>query len=358
MGETCNYTVNYWYDDQNEYKPFEYVLVKTETFEGTIGDTIETVEDYSGLFYFKTKDNLPLTLVANEKRNVINVYYTGAYRNFMYKLMSGSITQDVSRGDSDVFFRLLACLYGDLFMQAANINDVINIDETDEVHLRHLAKLVNYPWSEALTADQQRESIKFYILLRKMRGTSFALTNLIRIFGQKADTLYQPTDNTGVRIIEYYENNPFDLFPGDIRVEIPELSQILRDAIDDVKLMGTRLIFAYRIPVSTEYKDEYGVKRGYRFNVGFLGKITSWLQPGFRGWDKPIEFEKKLNTGFDNKIIYKYRDTYKIHGSFDVVPSYSREYENLWLFQEYGLHDVRGVVLNDGVIDENLFLYR
>ena len=195
MRETCNYTVNYWYDDQNEYKPFEYVLVKTETFEGTIGDTIDTVEDYSSMFYFKTKDNLPLTLVANEKRNVINIYYTGAYRSFMYKLMSGSITQDVSTGDSCVFFMLLACLYGDLFMQAANINDVINIDETDEVHLRHLAKLVNYPWSEALTADQQRESIKFYILLRKMRGTSFALTNLIRIFNVSNGEKIKEYDN-------------------------------------------------------------------------------------------------------------------------------------------------------------------
>lgn len=352
------YIVNHWYDNVDENNRYEYKLLKTEEFTGKLNDKIKYVNEYFDGFYFKIKDNLPLTLTLKETNNVINVYYSAAYRQDIYDLSTSSITDSVSRGDASIFFKLLACIYGDLYIQAKNIDDVISIDKTNEKHLRHLAKLVNYPWSEALTADQQRESIKFYTMLRKMRGTNFAITNLIRIFGQSAETLYQPTDSTGVRIFEYYEGNNLGMFPGDIRVEIPEMSKILRDAIEDVKLMGTRLTFAYRLPIGTEYEDEYGVRRGYRYNVGFMGKITSWLQPGLTGWDKVINPDEVLTDSFGNQLIYKYRDTHELRMGADVNQDYSKAYTDLWMFQEYGLHDVRGKVLNNGVIDENLFLYR
>lgn len=356
--EQTTYVVNYWYDNSNEENVFEPILAFQDKFTGIVGDEIKEVADYLGLFYFRTKDNLPITLEQNVKRNVINVYHSSAYRQTIYNLAYESVTFDVVAGEANIYFRLMALICGDLYMQAKNIQDVVNVDEVDEEHLRHLAKLVNYPWSEALVADRQRESIKFYTMLRRMRGTNFALTNLIRVFGQSTTTLYQPTDNTGVRIINYFEGNELGLYPGDIRVEIPELSRILRDAIEDVKLMGTRLVFAYRLPISTEYEDEYGVLRGYHPNVGEWSKLTYWLQPGRRGWDDKVDFDKVLQEHLDNKLIYKYRDTYQIHEGIDLIQSYSRPYSNMWMFQVYGLRDVRGMLLNEGIIEDDLFLYR
>ena len=353
-----NYTINYYYDNVDVNDKYKFVLRRTIKNVGRLGQEITLVPDYLDGFYFRTRDNLPKTLTLNENKNIINVYYTAAYRNEIYELATDSITDSISQGDANIFFKLLGCLYGDLYMQAKNIDDVISIDSVDEEHLRHLAKLVDYKWSEALTADKQRESIKFYTMLRRMRGTSFAITNLIRIFGQSAETLYQPSDNTGVRIIEYVEGNDLGMFPGDIRVEIPEMSNILRGAIEEVKLMGTRLTFAYRLPINSEYKDEYGNLRGYRYSYGWLGKISYWYQPGLKGWDSHIQFDRKLNENFGNKLIYKYRDDYKLHGSADLKTHLSTAYNDLWMFQVYGLENVRGVLLDDGVIDETLFLYR
>ena len=358
MQETTTYVINYFYDNVDINDKYKFVLKKSETYTGNVGDTISYVTDYASGLYFRTRDNLPLTLSTNTNWNIINIYYSSAYREYIYNLAYNALTSSVANSDVNVFLKLLGIVNGDLYMQARNIDDVIDIDSVDEEHLRHLSKLIDYPWSEALTADRQRESIKFYLLLRKMRGTNFAITNLIRIFGQAADTLYQPTDSTGVRVIEYYEGNNLDMYPGDIRIEIPELSRILRDAIEDVKLMGTRLVFAYRIPVDSEYTDEYGNTYGYRFNVGFLGKLTYWLVPGLTGWTEKVNFDKKLNESFDNQLIYKYRDTYKLHGGIDVIQKYAAPYINLWMFQEYGLRNIRGVVLNDGIIYEDLFLYR
>ena len=352
------YKINYWYDNINPKNRYEFKLMKTVEATGYLDEEITDVPDYMDGFYFRTKDNLPITLSLNDKLNTVNIYYSAAYREDIYTLATDSLIDSVAYGDTNVFYKLLACVYGDLYMQARHIDDVINVDEVDEEHLRHLAKLIDYQWSEALTADEQRESIKFYTLLRRMRGTAFAITNLIRIFGQSTDTLYQPTDSTGVRIIDYFEGNELGMYPGDIRVEIPEMSQILRDAIEDVKLMGTRLVFAYRLPIDTEYYDEYGVLRGYHPNVSWMNTLTYWLQPGTRGWDKPIDKDKVILDNSDNKFIYKYRDTYNLHVSSQVKATLSVPYTNVWMFQLYGLRDIRGMVLNDGVIDENLFLYR
>ena len=352
------YTINYYYDNLDKEDRYKYVLKDKVEKVGLVDEKISSVPEFTDGFYFKIKDNLPITLTLNENKNVINIYYSSAYREDIYKLSVESITSSISNGDANVFFKLLGCVYGDLYMQARNIDRAISVDDVDEEHLRHLAKLVDYPWSEALEADRQRESIKFYTLLRRMRGTNFAITNLIRIFGQSAETLYQPSDRTGVRIIEYFEGNDLGMFPGDIRVEIPEMSNVLRGAIEEVKLMGTRLTFAYRLPITTDYIDDYGELRGYRFNPHLLGKLTYWLQPGKTGWDSRVDFDKVLSESFGNQLIYKYRDTYEVRGGAYLNQLYAQPYKNLWMFQEYGLKDIRGTILDDGIIDENLFLYR
>ena len=348
MDET-KYIINRWYDDRNANDPYSFELLNTEEYTGKVGDiiTADDIEDMSTDMYFEARNNLPLTLTSNKTKNVIDIYYSRAYRNYMYYL----ITEDF-----DVFLKLIGVVYGDLYTLSRNIDDSINIDYVDEEHLRHLCKLIGYEWVEALTAEEQRESIKFYMYLRRMRGTSFGLKNLIRIFGQTTKSLYQASDNSGVRVMEYKKGNKYGLFPGDIRIEIPEMSNILRNAAEDVKLAGTRLRFAYRIDIGTTNDDQYGHRLGYYPAPGVTGNIYIWLEPGLEGWDHELDID--VDKDKSSKVIYKYRDTYNFHPSTETRKYYSRPFTDLWMFQEYGLHNVRGWLLDDGVIDENLYLYK
>lgn len=353
---TVKYTINYWYDDRNINSPYEYVLLETIEGIGEIGEVITEVENLATDLYFMARSNLPLTLTSNETKNVINIYYSRAYRKYMYNLACNAITSSLITEDIDTFLKLVGVIYGDLYNISKNINDAINIDYIDEGHLRHLCTLIGYEWNEALTADEQRESIKFYMYLRRMRGTSFGLKNLIRIFGQTTTSLYQASDNSGVRVMEYTEGNQLGLYPGDIRIEIPEMSRILRNAAEDVKLMGTRLRFAYRIDVGTTNTDEFGHQLGYYPAPGVTGNIRIFLQPSLKGWDEQIDIDE--DKDIRQKLIYKYRDTYNIHPSTEVKSRYSEPFTDMWMFQVYGLRNVRGILLDDGIIDESLCLYK
>ena len=357
MDET-KYIINRWYDDRNANDPYSFELLNTEEYTGKVGDiiTADDIEDMSTDMYFEARNNLPLTLTSNKTKNVIDIYYSRAYRNYMYYLAYNAITNNLITEDFDVFLKLIGVVYGDLYTLSRNIDDSINIDYVDEEHLRHLCKLIGYEWVEALTAEEQRESIKFYMYLRRMRGTSFGLKNLIRIFGQTTKSLYQASDNSGVRVMEYKKGNKYGLFPGDIRIEIPEMSNILRNAAEDVKLAGTRLRFAYRIDIGTTNDDQYGHRLGYYPAPGVTGNIYIWLEPGLEGWDHELDIG--VDKDKSSKVIYKYRDTYNFHPSTETRKYYSRPFTDLWMFQEYGLHNVRGWLLDDGVIDENLYLYK
>lgn len=357
MDET-KYIINRWYDDRNANDPYSFELLNTEEYTGKVGDiiTADDIEDMSTDMYFEARNNLPLTLTSNKTKNVIDIYYSRAYRNYMYYLAYNAITNNLITEDFDVFLKLIGVVYGDLYTLSRNIDDSINIDYVDEEHLRHLCKLIGYEWVEALTAEEQRESIKFYMYLRRMRGTSFGLKNLIRIFGQTTKSLYQASDNSGVRVMEYKKGNKYGLFPGDIRIEIPEMSNILRNAAEDVKLAGTRLRFAYRIDIGTTNDDQYGHRLGYYPAPGVTGNIYIWLEPGLEGWDHELDID--VDKDKSSKVIYKYRDTYNFHPSTETRKYYSRPFTDLWMFQEYGLHNIRGWLLDDGVIDENLYLYK
>ncbi len=351
------YTVNYWYDDINADNPYQFVLKDSDTFSGIVGSVIENVDDVTYDFYFRANDSFPLTLTLDESSNVVNIYYTKAYRRYIYDMVKDALSEEIITDDINVFLKLIADVYGDLYLLSKNIDDAINIDYVDEEHLRHLCKLIGYEWVEALTADEQRESIKFYMYLRRMRGTKFGLKNLIRIYGQTSNTLYQASSNVGVRIMEYQPGNKYNLFPGDIRIEIPELSGILRDNANDVKLMGTRLVFAYRIDIGTTNKDIYGHLLGYYpAAVVETARIKMWLQPGMTGWDIPQDFSKTDQSS--DKFIYKYRDEYNVHASSEIIAKYSPPFIELWMFQRPGIPNVRGHVMDEGIIRDELVLYK
>lgn len=349
------YKINYYYDCIDEENKRKFILKNSRLEEGEVGQIINDDPILSDGFYVKVKQNLPYTL--KEDNNEINIYYSAYYREYIYNQAHSSITSSILNGNIDVFLKLIGCIYGDLYMQSKNIDDYIDVDKVDEEHLRHLAKLVGYTWEEGLSSDEQRESIKFYTILRRMRGTNFALTNLIRIFGQTSETLYKISDRTGVRV-HSYEDGDSELYPGDIQIEIPETSAILRNAIEDVKMAGTRIIFVYRINVDpTKIIDgnNYGYRYLPRINTGIVINV---LQNNYKGWDKQIEQDIEIQDGEAKKLIYKYTDDYNLHGSIQVLQNHSEPTMHGTLFNIKGLSNYRGDLTNDTIIDELLYLYR
>lgn len=356
------------YKDSIENNKEKYTLFYTYTEEAVIGTKInECNYEIADKTYYLHRTNLPIKVEANANQNIVNIYFSKYYRKEKLNEYLNNVNEKLATTDMMVFFKLLAAIYGDLYSIGMNIDQYVDIDLIDEEHLRHLCKIIGYEWCEGLTADEQRESVKFYVLLRRMRGTTFALKNLIRIFGQDRTSLYQQTDNTGVRITEYVEGNHLEMFPGDIRVEIPEMSAILRDAINNIKLMGTRLIFAYMLPIDSTYTDEYGLKRGMFYSAQVWNSlITSWYKTGLKGFDRQVAKDKDgndiwrtpINQLFDNCFIYKYRDTYELHSGATITMKEVLPYTDVFLFDMPGLVNVRGILTESGILAEDNILYR
>lgn len=175
----------------------------------------------------------------------------GTFRDDIYTWLKETLSPNLTRGDLDIIIRLMCYIFGDLTGLVDNLKDQIDADRSDEYYLKHLCSIIGYEWNEALTADQQRESIKLFIDLRRRRGSIWSIENLIRAFGQDANSYYSTSDLRGVKVIEYNpdqgepDNN--GLYHGDLLLEVPQFSSILRFAIDNIRLIGTRIIFSYMI---------------------------------------------------------------------------------------------------------------
>ena len=359
-----NVTLKVYEDYKDTSNPYKYIEKETTTigsFEvGTVISNItidpNEAEEMAKDFYTLVNSNLPLTVSNSD--NIIKLYYSKAYREDIYKLEKSSISPSVMNDDIDVLLKLMATTRGDIYRKIANYLWYTDVDKADEEHLKLLCGLIGYKWVDSLGADKQRESIKFFLMLRRLRGTKFALKNLIRIFGQSADTLYQATDLSGVRIFDYTDGNTYNMFPGDIRIEIPDMSSILRNAIEEIKLMGTRLTFTYRISLSSS--DSTGMS----YKEGIYLKLKLWSTPAFRGWDKVLTtdltrgWNTKLNSIFCNQIIYYYRDKYSIIANTDVKQEYSPAFTYIDFLSLPGQTNVRGVINNDSPILDDLVLYR
>ena len=363
---TVNVKLKVYQDSENSYEYSENTILSGslgDFEEGTViskTDVLINDEVAKGMqkaLYTLVDSNLPLTV--SNSNNEVRLYYSKAYREEIYKLEKSSLSESIVNPDIDVMLKLMATTRGDIYRKICNYLWYTDVDKADEEHLKLLCGLIGYKWVDSLSADKQRESIKFFLLLRRMRGTKFALKNLIRIFGQSSDTLYQATDLSGVLIYDYTDGNKYNMFPGDIRIEIPDMSSILRNAIEEIKLMGTRLTFAYRISLSTN-DDTLGMK----YKEGIYLKLKLCNRPGFRGWDKiiledlPRSWGTRLSSIFCNQIIYYYRDTHTVIGTTDVTQRYSDPFVLIDFLSTPGQTNVRGIINNDSPILPDLMLYR
>ena len=234
---------------------------------------------------------VPYTTTNNDDTNTFGFYiYAEAYKGFrdeLYQWIKSTVSPNITEGDLDIIVMLMCYIFGDLSGLVYNLKAQIDPDLAEEAYLRHLGSNIGYEWNKGLSADEQREAMKLYIELQKKRGTDFSLKNLIAVFGQTRNSYYSTSDLRGVKITYGGKNgepvgtpDSNDLYPGDIEIELPSYSKILIDAIDNIRLIGTRIIFTlvtYCGPIDFGCEMDSG------------HEVHVFFDPAYWGYDPTIE---------------------------------------------------------------------
>ena len=306
----------------------------------------------------------------NDDSTTFNFYiFAEAYEGFrdeLYQWMKETLSPNLTEGDLDIIVKLMCYIFGDLSGVVYNLKAQIDPDRAEEIYLKHLGSVIGYEWNNALTAEEQREAIKLFIDLQKKRGTIFSLQNLIAVFGQDKNSYYSTSDLRGVRIIEGGKNgepvgteDANGLYPGDIMIEIPQFSSILRDAIDNIRLIGTRIIFTYVIYCGP-FDMSTSVDCGHELNMFF--------DPAYWGYDPTIE-------EFTNIVEDMYGEDYTIDNIKDwpivntrikncqansccvVYTSYKEPFEKGFVWHEAGNTNYQGFIIDDDTLKEDDSMY-
>lgn len=280
------------------------------------------------------------------------------YRQKIYNYLKSTLSMVITEDDLNIIVELIAMLFGDLYMRAKVLPWEINVDRCPDEHLQALSSIIGYRWNKGLTADQQRESIKLFCLIRRWRGTNFGLANLIRVFGQDVNSFYSSSDLRGVEIIEYgsggVDTVEPNMYPGDIKIRIPELSTILRDSIFDTKLAGTRLIFAYYIFMGVYYMKIY---------PDFFYIISEWVSMITQGYDPQINLygDQFLETRID-QVVNDQLTHPIIRGapiaSIQVLTYYKDPWINGFILNVPGLTNYRGFIEPEPIVQSDHVLYK
>ena len=223
------------------------------------------------------------TLIDSDDRTTFDFYIMQeayeSFRNDLYNYMKLTLSPNLTEKDLDIIIKLMCYIFGDLTGVAFALREQVDPDKAEESFLQHLGSLIGYEWNSALTADQQREAMKLFVDIRKKRGTLWSMKNLISVFGQDRVSYYSSSDMRGINIIEGGKNgepvgtaDSNGLYPGDFNIEIPQFSSILRDAIDNIRLIGTRIIFTYVIYI--------GVLKAYS-ELDCGREIVQWFDPAY-----------------------------------------------------------------------------
>ena len=184
------------------------------------------------------------------------------------------------------------------------------------------------------------------------------MTNLIRTFGQDSRSLYSKADLRGVQIIEYGLGGPDtiepNMYPGDIKIAIPELSTILRDSIFDTKLAGTRLIFSYYIFMGIYhlkmFEDyAYLIKYWIKYLTQNYDPVLKWY--GDRYIDTPLYSIK--NDQITHRTIIG-----KLIASSQILTYYRDPWNDGFILNVKGLVNYRGFIESAPIVREEHVLYK
>lgn len=302
------------------------------------------------------------------------------FRRQIYLYLKRTLSVVLTENELDIVVKLISEIFGDLYMRAGLLPWQIDTDRCSDDNLEALSSLIGYTWQKGLTIEQQRVGIDMYLLIRKNRGTTFGLENLVRSYGQTIKDFYSAADLRGIRIIEYHSGGPEtvepSMFPGDIIVEVPDMSSLLRDSIRDTQLAGTRLFFSYIVFVGVYFS---GIRN-------FGQEMTIYITPDkmIQGYDPVISALGPF--GLDTKIeqIIEYQITHGIRGNnasgvceightinsldnnhvgnvtcgMQLLTYYQAPFINGFILNTPGLTNYRGFIQPLGVIEKDYILYQ
>ena len=294
-----------------------------------------------------------------------------SFRDELYQWLKTTLSPNLTEGDLDIIIRLMCYIFGDLSGQVYLLKDQIDPDRAGEIYLKHLGNIIGYEWNNALTAEQQRESMKLYIDIQKRRGTQFSLKNLIAVFGQDKQSYYSNSDLRGIQITEGGKNgepvgtiDDNGLYPGDIMIELSNMDNILVNAIDNIRLIGTRIFFTYALSATINVgaiSDDFKEVHQFFMPVYHYGNDYN---PTINEWIKQIEDEYgedyTLADIEDWPILQNRVDNCRANCSCVIYTAYKEPFDEGFIFNIAGKTNYHGYLLSDEVLvdDENLYGYK
>lgn len=302
------------------------------------------------------------------------------FRERMYQFLKSTLSPSMTKDDLDIIIHLLSIVLGDYDYELHRLQYYTMIDYTPTNRLRQLSSNVAFPWSSALTPEQQRQYIKLYHLIRQRRGTKWAIENLCKVFGQDTASYYSSSDLSSVRLLEYPQNyggsppldnlgNPLPFcykeegapeFIGDLVLRIPAMTTILYDEIMNTKLAGTRLRFLYYFLL--------GVFNMWP-NTNALTVYNYFFDPVYGKDDiKVMDWKTRLPDPYSHQetTVIKHMEewqvghyviNYNVTGSMVIDVVATEPYKTGFIFNEIGLKNYRGYVINDEKIKDKDTLY-
>lgn len=306
---------------------------------------------------------------SRDDTNTFNFYILAeAYEGFraeLYSWIKETLSENLTEGDLDIIIKLMCYIFGDLSGLVYNLKEQIDPDLAEEAYLRHLGSVIGYEWNMALTADQQREAMKLYVELQKKRGTIFSLKNLIAVFGQDRNSYYSTSDLRGVNIIEGGKNgepvgtkDSNGLFPGDIMIEIPQFSNILIKAIDNIRLIGTRLFFTYVIYCGP-FKIPIIGDSGKELNIFF--DPASWgYNPTIEEFTNIVKEETesdKIENILDWPLLNTVVRNCTANTSCVVYTAYKKPFEKGFIWNTPSKTDYQGFLIDEETLKEEDTMY-
>lgn len=279
-----------------------------------------------------------------------------SFRDDLYNYLKTTLSANLTTGDLDIIIRLMCYIFGDLTGVTYKLPYQVDPDKAEEEYLRHLCTIIGYEWEEGLTAEQQRESIKMFIDIRRKRGTPWSLQNLISVFGQDRTSFYSTSDLRGVRIVECMSDERPDrngLYPGDLMIEVPQFSNILRKAIDNIRLIGTRIIFTYMI-----YCGVYRMKSVFSADR----EVSLFFDPAYWGYDPkikdfgPVGEDTEIKDVLDWPIVHRVRNAVS-NCKCVIYTAYAKPYERGFVWHPQGNDNYKGFLVDDETLKDEDTMY-
>ncbi len=269
------YTVEYYYDNKLDND-------KTEIYTATFKDVIEEYEDKNITGYkFEKTENLPLTIFADEKDNVIKVYYVKD--TFKYNV-EYYYDGEINEGETEEY--------------TATFQDEITEYEDKNITGYKLEKTENLPLT--ITENPDNNVIKVYYV-----KDTFNYTVEYYYDGKINDSKTENLQATFKDVIEKYEDKNITGYKLEKTENLPlTISANAKDNI--IKVYYAKDIFKYT--VQYYYDGILNEENTEEYTATFQDKITEYEDKNITGYklDKTENLPLTVTENAENNIIKVY----------------------------------------------------